>query len=433
MPAEFSIRKKIVFGIFLTVFVVCAIEVSSYITIRLSRLYLDEQIRRTPDIFREQSAKIRNLLNTNSRGRTVFDSNLGWRYRANYRANSDRLNSQGVRSEREYSDVSAQGVIRVAAFGNSFVYCNEVENKDSWPVLVEEKYPDMEILNYGVGGYGLAQAYLRFVAEGSILSPHVVIIGFAPVMLGRTVNVYRRFISNRESPLVKPRYVLGPGKELVLLPSPLQDISEYEKYLQRPREIIKLGKHDHWYEPAIYENPLYNVSATVRLAAAWIRLRNRYIDSERLFRAGVFNRSSTAFRIQVALLKRFVKDIRASGAKAIITIFPDRGSVSRAIAGQEKVYDPLIDELKAMSLEYVDLSNAFLALGTPPRIEQWFMSGGHYSPLGNQIVADWLMRHIHARFAEEPSALTKLGLVGQHGEQIVLPQDFGRTVANAQR
>lgn len=398
MPVEFSTRKKVTFGILLIVFVVCAIEVLSYITIRLSRPYLDEQIRRTPDIFREQSAKIRNLLNTNSQGRTIFDSNLGWRYRANYHSNGDRLNARGLRSFRDYSIVPAPNVIRVAAFGNSFVYGNEVDNQHSWSHLIEAMYPDVEVLNYGVGGYGTDQAYLRFIAEGSNLSPEIVIIGFSPVMLRRSVNVYRRFISNRELPLVKPRFILNEKDLLVLLPSPLRNIRDYGAYLCHPKGIIELGINDHWYQPVIYENPLYDVSATVRLlTAVGVRVYNRYIDRDRILRGGVFNQSSTAFKIQAKLLAAFVDRVRNSGAKPLIVVFPGRGAVESATQGKRVTYGPLIDYLKGKGLDYIDLSRAFAARNTPDKINLWFMPGGHYSPIGNEIVARWLGPQIEAR------------------------------------
>jgi len=70
---------------------------------------------------------------------------------------------------------------------------------------LEARTDALNVLNYGIGGYGFDQAFLRFQREGIALRPDVVLIGFAPDDLGRLVNVYRRFISSRELPLAKPR------------------------------------------------------------------------------------------------------------------------------------------------------------------------------------------------------------------------------------
>ena len=79
-------------------------------------------------------------------------------------------------------------------FGDSFVYGNEVSDDDAWCAVLEASSDALEVLNYGVGGYGLDQAFLRFQREGMALHPDVVLIGFTPDDLGRVVNVYRRFI-----------------------------------------------------------------------------------------------------------------------------------------------------------------------------------------------------------------------------------------------
>src|SRR2546422_469781 len=102
-----------------------AAEGASRLVLYLSRPLLDEEIRTTRDILREQSERIRVLIEHDTTRLLALDSVLGWRYRANHRDPQNRTNTAGVRSDREYSSTPKPGVIRVAAFGNSFVYCNE--------------------------------------------------------------------------------------------------------------------------------------------------------------------------------------------------------------------------------------------------------------------------------------------------------------------
>lgn len=275
-------------------------------------------------------------------------------------------------------------------------------NEDSWPAMIEDIFPYMEVLNYGVGGYGTDQAYLRFIKEGLDLSPDVVIIGFAPVNLRRVVNVYRRFISDREIPLIKPRFIINEVGNMILLPNPLPHKTDYEKYLRHPDDIIELGKNDYWYESAIYDNPLYDLSATVRLfTTLWVRVHNRYLDRNRPILNGMFNQQSTAFKIQSALLEKFVDEVKNSGVIPIVVIFPDRDSILRDGRVQNKVFDPLVDYLKARSIDYIDLTSAFLDSDDHGEIKDWFMSGGHYSPKGNKIVAQRLGSEIQNRLSND--------------------------------
>lgn len=395
-----STQKKVFFIFISCVIAVITIESMSFITIWFSSSFLGHEYRRTQDIFKEQSERIKEFLDPKSERREVFDSTLGWLYRKNYSDTKNQINSQGLRSNREYSLVADLNTIRVAAFGDSFVYCNEVVNKDSWPALIEDLLPNIEVLNYGIGGYGTDQAYLRYLAEGNNLSPDIVIIGFTPIMLKRNVNVYRRFISDRELALTKPRFVFNNESDLVLVPNPIKQKSDYKKYLRNPQKIIDFGKNDYWYEPGIYENQLYDISPSVRLFTNfWIRIQKKYLNHDRLFDGEVFNRSSKAFEISNTLIEKFVEEVRNSGAIPIVVIFPDSSCIMMERKGQ-KVFGPLVDKLKSNHIDYVDLTNAFVDSGIKGDFGLWYAKHGHFSPSGNKIIAYFLGKQILARLTK---------------------------------
>ena len=402
-----SLQARVRLLAFRAAITLIVIECLSLLAIRLSRPLLNDEIRTSRDIFREQSEKIRRLLDPSSPHMLSLDATLGWRYRAGYRDSANAINTQGLRSTREYLPHPPSGVLRVAAFGDSFVYGNEVADSASWPALVEQLFPGVEVLNYGVGGYGVDQAYLRYCEEGTALSPSIVIIGFATDDLRRVVNVYRRFISNREIPLAKPRFILDARGRLVLLPNPLPHPSDYERFLLAPRDVVELGARDYWYQASIYRNPLYDYSATVRLLTnLWLRISERYFASDRLLRGGEFNTSSAAFRIQTALFEEFAVAVQMAGARPLVVILPDRESVAAARQGQRTIFDPLVTALAGRGIEHVDVTEAFRqAQGNP---NSWFMIGGHYSPTGNRIVAQWLGRELLARAGAERSRDTLL-------------------------
>jgi hypothetical protein len=385
---------------FLIAVAAVAAEAASYVAIAATRDLLIEPIRPTGEIFRDQTAQIRNLLAGRDARLLMFDSTLGWRYRPSYHDQHNAINAQGLRASRRYPPSPGRCITRVAAFGDSFVYGTEVDDGATWADATGRMFPGVEVLNYGVGGYGVDQAYLRYVAEGADLAPAVVLIGFHPNDLGRVVNVYRRFLSIRELPLVKPRFELRPDGELELLPAPLHRIADYEQYLRSPADIIQLGRHDYWYEPAIYESAAYDRSVTYRLVSGlWIRLKRRYLDPDRLFRGSMFNEASEAFRIQLAVFRRFTRAVTARGAVPLIVIFPDRDALLAVHRGEPRAYAPLIARLEAEGLHPLDLAAGFFAPGVPFQPEGWFMPGGHYSPTANRIVAQWLGSYLAARFS----------------------------------
>ncbi len=77
----------------------------------------------------------------------------------------------GLRGRREYSSKAAADAVRVGAFGDSFVFGSEVGNDDVWSAQAERSEPGLEVLNYGVGGYGTDQALMLYRSRGQELEP----------------------------------------------------------------------------------------------------------------------------------------------------------------------------------------------------------------------------------------------------------------------
>lgn len=367
-----------------------------------------KNIRRTSDIYEDQSAKIRQLFDMTNPPMREIHPVLGWRYAANYKNAMHQLNSKALRSTKEYTPIPDPDVLRIATFGSSIVYCSEVDNPNSWPGLMEAENPDLEVLNYGVPGYGTDQAYLLYLLEGSDLSPQVVVIGFTSDELRRIVNVYQRFLSTRQPVSFKPRFLLNAQGELFLLEVPVRERADYERLLANPREIIRFGDHDYWYQPSVYENPLYDYSATVRMTC-WMatEVNRRFLDPDRPFRGQVFNDTSSAFRIQLALFEKFAEAVRASDALPLVVLLPETESVQRGLRGDPKLYDPLLRPLRERGIDCVDAIEAFRDAGTSADVNVWFASGGHYSPEGNKVVASWLTGEIRKKVASQRQAANR--------------------------
>jgi len=354
---------------------------------------------KTDEIYEAQSLYTEKLLQSQKGDKVsvlILDADLGWRYRENFTSSRDQINTQGVRSNREYAEVAPDDMTRIAVFGDSFAYGSEVSNADTWTSQTEAIYPDLELLNYSVPGFGTDQAYLRYLRDGRALAPQVVIIGFAPVNLRRAVNVYRRFISIEEHPLVKPRFILNEKDNLELVENPYKGESDYRRLLATPQLVQELGQHDYWYSSAVYENPFYDWSATIRLITnAAIIINRKALDTDRLLVGNafsgeqIFNDQSTAFRLQSKLLDKFYKTVKDAGSTPVIMFFPAMDDIIRARSGSPTTYSPLVEYLNKYNLKYIDNIEAFTGLPDDQDISQLFAPGGHYSELGNRLVAEF--------------------------------------------
>jgi hypothetical protein len=128
--------------------------------------------------------------------RSAYNPVLGWSTKPLVHTQQVRTNSQGIRSEHEYSRDVPSHVIRVSAFGDSFTFGSDVANADTWESQLEEQDARFEVLNFGTGAYGLDQAYLKYLQDGVPFHSDIVIIGFMSENIYRNLNVFRPFYSH---------------------------------------------------------------------------------------------------------------------------------------------------------------------------------------------------------------------------------------------
>ena len=57
-------------------------------------------------------------------------------------------------------------LLRLAVFGDSFTHCDEITYQNCWTSRLESLWPNTEVLNFGVPGFGPDQAWLRYQRDG---------------------------------------------------------------------------------------------------------------------------------------------------------------------------------------------------------------------------------------------------------------------------
>jgi len=311
------------------------------------------------------------------------DALLGWTAKPGGSTRLYHANAQGMRADREYAPFPPAGVVRIAAFGDSFVQGNEVANPDAWPAVLEGLRPGLEVLNFGVGAYGVDQSLLRYLRDGIRFRPHVVVIGFMTENIHRHVNRFRPFYSPRPySPWAKPRFALQ-GEGLVLVPNPLPRRRDYRSLLRdEEATLARLGSGDYYWE-RIWRPVRLGFLPSARLASF---LAASWSDTRTLI-GGRYNPRSEAFEVTARLLEAFSDAVLEAGALPFIAIFPQRSDLEAVWDGKPRPDQPLLDRLAARGLVHLDLSDCFER--TPGPVS--FMPSDHYAPTTNQRVARCLL------------------------------------------
>lgn len=114
----------------------------------------------------------------------TYHPTLGHTNLLNYRSEPDAafsvtINEQGLRvtdPDRVYAPTAPEGVRRIAVFGDSMTFGEEVDDDQSFPALLEELMPDTEVMNFGIHGYGAGQMMLRLEEDGLAYAPDDVVM-----------------------------------------------------------------------------------------------------------------------------------------------------------------------------------------------------------------------------------------------------------------
>lgn len=284
----------------LVVLILVIIEAGSVLTLYLvTRL---TRIRYAPVSVTSISPKYREMLENLLAGKTTYVAHsptLGWTIKPNGHSPLYRANSKGIRGDREYSLNPSEDVIRISTFGDSFTHSDTVKNEDTWQEALMRINRRLEVINFGVGGFGLDQAFLRYQQEGVAYKSHIVLIGFEAGNVFRSVNVFRPFyVPGTDLPLTKPRFILE-GDRLVLLENPMKDLEQYRELLAAPGRVLpRLGAHDYFFHLRYRRGP-FDILRSVRLLKL---VRYEILDQiHGATRRGFYNPNSEALRVTTAI------------------------------------------------------------------------------------------------------------------------------------
>ncbi|MFC1665472.1 hypothetical protein ACFL17_07575 [Pseudomonadota bacterium] len=317
----------------------------------------------------------------------AFSPTLGWTVRKNGSKGLYQANSSALRSNREYSIKPPRHIHRISTFGDSFTHGDDVKNNETWQAVMENTNPGLEVLNFGVGGFGLDQAYLRYLEDGRQFKSHLVFIGYMSENINRNVNTYRPFYHPKTgTPLTKPRFIVKDGN-LTLLPNPMQRLGDYKTLLLHPQErLTHLGSNDYFFKRR-YTSNMFDWSPTVKLVKISTYKFSKRSPEQDITLNGHYNPSSEAFVVTKRIFDDFYSSAIKNQSTPIILIFPDSTDVTRYRKKNKKRYSPLLSYLNSVGYKYIDLMGAFQNTA----IKDLF--SGHYTPLANRLVAKHILKN----------------------------------------
>jgi hypothetical protein len=347
----------------------------------------------------QTSVQIDNYLNSRA-SYVTYDPDLGRTNRPNgvsetgmYRANAD-----GLRANRDFALTGDPDTIRIALLGDSFTHGSDVQFEESWGHLLEQNLRDrglnVEVLNFGVGGYGMDQIYLRWQKDAVRYQPDIVLYGFIPYNVGRNLTIYRAFCHTETSlPFFKPRFMLsGPEDQLKLVNSPTVAPEEIVPTLQT-FEDSPLAEYDYYFHVEDYRDRLWFKSRLIGLAATSLDNLSPEVNTcdDLKETPASYSLDGEPSRLALAIVRDFEIDVTAHDAKFFLLHMPTNPSLEKGKRGESVVYQELLTEFDNR-YDVIDPSPAFLQ----ERISRMIGKGLHFTPRGNEIFATYVADGIYS-------------------------------------
>jgi hypothetical protein len=332
-------------------------------------------------------ARNREILGRALRGDSYFvvDESLGWTVGPSRRSKDGRYASsvEGIRSERPgISYAAAKHSRRVALVGDSYAFGLEVGFKDSWGYRLQQDLgASVQVLNFGVEGYGIDQGYLRYRKDVRAWHPDLVIFGFIDHDLYRSMAVYP-FVSfpEWEYPVEKPRFVVRDGK----LELPNVPVIAPERILElRSVTDLPFIELDRGYEPRDWEWRPYYYSRLVRFLLSRFRPPPNPVGQ---------TSDAAMTEVNAALIASFVELAKKEGSSPLVVYFPQRVDYHGGTKS-----GPVLKKLEERGVEVEDLTECLRKVD----VAALFIEGRpHYSPAGNAAATACLEPAVKARLAE---------------------------------
>jgi hypothetical protein len=319
----------------------------------------------------------------------VYDEMLGWTV-GHDRSSADGLylsSAEGLRAARRGAVLAGPKTKpRIAIVGDSFVFADQVAFEDSWGHLLEKSSGGkFEVLNFGVGGYSIDQAYLKVKKDALAWQPDIVILGFPLGDLYRTVTVYP-FIGSPHwgIPFSKPR-IVRDGNALSILNVPT--IHPRVMFAQRSIADLPFLEYDAGYIARRWRQPSFaDLSYVKRL------LLNNWADPGE---TGPHGTKEEVVHVNAAIFRQFIRLATDNGVIPMIAYFPGRQDISRRSRGEQTAGQRIMIEI---DVPFVDTTPCLLEVGPDAG---FVPDDPHYSPAGNAAVAKCLGAALTRILAED--------------------------------
>jgi hypothetical protein len=277
----------------------------------------------------------------------------------------------------------------LSLFGDSFTWSTGVADEDAWGSILAAKLK-CRVSNFGVGGYGTDQAFLRFRS----LPPkgQVVFLNHLSENILRNVNQYRNLLYPGHEFAFKPRFVDRNGT-VELVPTPEIPASDIQRFLTTPS--LYLG-HEYFLPGSL--SGVQKIQFPYSLAILKAILTNYHIRAKL---TGIPRHTdfyspahpSRGLEVTYEILRSFASEAAARGQIPIVTLIPTCDDLKYFNTAGVFPYDRLTKMIAAQSIRYIDFGEKIAKRTSNPE-SLYQVCSGHLNEFGNRLLAEIAFEYV---------------------------------------
>jgi len=309
------------------------------------------------------------------------DPILGWPSHASF--GQGEYDPSGSRVVPSFPDPKLPSC--VALFGDSFTWGDEVTPEQAYGNVLSGLI-GCRVANYGVGGYGTDQAYLRYKEVIKDNAP-IVILGHFSDNIVRNINQERGFLTNQAIGL-KPRFILEDN-ELKLIPLPSLTEAEHRNLQSHAQELLPYDYFAPGGSSGIHSLTFpYTLSALGTIQHYRIMARLKRNPSYAQFYDPAH--PSHALQVTETIIEAFVSEAHQRNQKPMVLLIPDEKDLRWLRDHGTLPYAELAKRLRSAGVivpEVAEELNKYLGSRDPCDLYT-HCGGGHFNPGGYKKLAE---------------------------------------------
>ena len=271
----------------------------------------------------------------------------------------------------------------ISLYGDSFTWSTEVDNEHAWGNVLATMV-GRRVANFGVSGYGTDQSFLRFLVNSNDAA-RIVVLGHLSENILRNVNQFRDLLYPGEGKGFKPRFVLGEGGNLELIPLPKFEPDIYPDAVAYPDKYL-----DHEFFAPGGESgvvaPAFPWSFSVLGCLGNAHVRAKLAGRPRYGEFYSPNHSSRALQLTAAIIGRFIDVAKERGKAPVVVIMPTTLDIAHFRRSGRWSYRPLVEMLSRRGIGVIDIGVQITGPAGDRRPEVLF-ANVHFNEEGNAAVA----------------------------------------------